>query len=59
MRARPLPRFLQNRGVRYFAAAAFVLMVVPWLNTPTAADDEILFYLPVTKAWLRQVGLAL
>jgi hypothetical protein len=51
--------FLQNRGVRYFAAAAFVLMVVPWLNTPTAADDEILFYLPVAKAWLRQVGLAL
>ena len=59
MRARPLPSFLQNIGVRYFAAAAFVLMVVPWLNTPTAADDEILFYLPVTKAWLRQVGLAL
>ena len=21
---------------------------------PTAADDEVLFYLPVTKAWLRQ-----
>ena len=26
---------------------------------PTAADDEVLFYLPVTKAWLRQVVLAL
>lgn len=24
-----------------------------------AADDEVLFYLPVTKAWLRQVVLAL
>jgi hypothetical protein len=26
---------------------------------PAAAEDEILFYLPVTKAWLRQVVLAL
>jgi len=26
---------------------------------PSAADDEVLFYLPVTKAWLRQVSLAL
>ena len=26
---------------------------------PTAEDDDILFYLPVTKAWLRQVVLAL
>ena len=26
---------------------------------PNAADDEVLFYLPVTKAWLRQVVLAL
>jgi hypothetical protein len=26
---------------------------------PTAADDEVLFYLPVTKAWLHQVVLAL
>ena len=26
---------------------------------PSAADDEVLFYLPVTKAWLRQVVLAL
>jgi hypothetical protein len=26
---------------------------------PTCDDDEVLFYLPVTKAWLRQVILAL
>ena len=26
---------------------------------PNAADDEVLFYLPVTKAWLRQVVLVL
>jgi hypothetical protein len=26
---------------------------------PTAADDEVLFYLPVTKVWLQQVVLAL
>lgn len=26
---------------------------------PTATDDEVLFYLPVTKAWLHQVILAL
>lgn len=25
----------------------------------TAADDDVLFYLPVTKAWLRQLTLAL
>jgi hypothetical protein len=27
--------------------------------TPTAKADEVLFYLPVTKAWLRQLVLAL
>src|ERR1700722_17173557 len=26
---------------------------------PTAKPDEVLFYLPVTKAWLRQLVLAL
>jgi hypothetical protein len=26
---------------------------------PTAADDKVLFYLPVTKVWLHQVVLAL
>src|ERR1035437_8338814 len=26
---------------------------------PSAADDEVLSYLPLTKAWLRQVSLAL
>src|SRR5712691_11098992 len=27
--------------------------------TPAADDDQVLFYLPVTKAWLKQVALAL
>ena len=27
--------------------------------SPAAADDEVLFYLPVTKQWLRQVVLSL
>ena len=26
---------------------------------PACADEDVLFYLPVTKAWLRQVILAL
>jgi hypothetical protein len=41
------------------AATAQAALDEAFTTSATAADDEVLFYLPVTKTWLRQAALGL
>jgi hypothetical protein len=48
-----------SRKFVYQQAAAAQAALDEAFTAPATADDQVLFYLPVTKNWLRQVVLAL
>jgi len=59
---KPVSRLAQNHGVSrkfLYQQAAKASDAIDEAFTPSTDDDTILFYLPVTKNWIRQFVLAL
>lgn len=60
--AKPVSRLAQNYGVSrkfLYQQASKASNALDKTFTPKEDDDKVLFYLPVTKKWLRQFVLAL